>query len=80
MNYYQDELTAKYNRLKVRDEFKQDRLEQLATQSRLYRPGLFTKTMHSFSIWMISKGKELHNRYEIPTAHSHQTSSNSIKR
>ena len=80
MNYYQDELTAKYNREKIREDFGLIHIEQHAAKAHVYRPGLFTWTMHSFSIWMISTGKTLHNRYEIPSMHCGQTPSNSLAR
>jgi len=80
MNYHQDELTAQYNRQRIREDFNQIRLEQFTTRSRVYRPGLFTRTMHSFSIWMISTGKALHNRYEVPSMHCNQTPSSAFAR
>ena len=71
MNYYQDELTAQYNRQRIREDFDQIHLEKHAAKVRVRRASLFTQAMHSFSTWMISAGKELHERYELPTAHSH---------
>ena len=76
MNYHQDELTAKFNRERVREDFTQIHLERKTAESRTYRPGLFTLTMHSFAVWMISTGKELHERYEMPA----KTPSNSFAR
>jgi len=75
MNYYQDELTAQYNRQRVREEFELIRIEQHSVHSHEHRTSLFTRTMHSFANWMISTGKELHKRYEIPTPHHHRPSS-----
>ncbi|HSM71006.1 MAG TPA: hypothetical protein VK851_05645 [Anaerolineales bacterium] len=75
MNYYQDELTAQYNRQRIQEDFDQIRLEQRSAKARVHRPGLFTRTMHSFSTWMISAGRELHERYELPIEHSHGTRS-----
>jgi hypothetical protein len=80
VNHYQDELTAKYNREKIREDFTLIHIEQRAIKGRVYRPGLFTRTMHSFSIWMISTGKNLHQRYEIPSLHCSQTPSSSLAR
>ncbi|HSM71005.1 MAG TPA: hypothetical protein VK851_05640 [Anaerolineales bacterium] len=80
MNYYQDELTAQYNREKVREDFSLIHIEQHAAKARVYHPGVFTRIMHSFSIWMISTGKNLHNRYEIPSMHCNQTPSSSLAR
>jgi len=78
MNHYQDELTAEYNRQRILEDFSQIRLEQLAAKARVSGPGLLTRTMHSFSTWMISTGKQLHERYELPAVHSHLTPSNSL--
>jgi len=75
MNYYQDELTAQYNRQRVREEFELIRIEQHLARSRAHRTSLFTRTMHSFASWMISTGKELHRRYEISAPHHHRPSS-----
>jgi hypothetical protein len=80
MNHWQTEKMAEFHRQDILNDIEQIRLANLATQSRVYRPGLFTRTMHSFAVWMITTGKELHNRYEIPTAHSHQKASNSFAR
>jgi hypothetical protein len=75
MNYFQDEQTAEYNRQKIAEAFHQIRLEQLALKSRVYQPGRFERMMFNFANWMISTGKQLRKRYEIPTANSHQTQS-----
>jgi len=80
MNFYQDELTAQYNRQRVKEEFDQIKLENRATHSHVYHPSLFTRIMHGFASWMISTGKELHERYEIPAAHCHHTASSSFAR
>jgi hypothetical protein len=66
MNYWNDEKTAEYNRQRIMDEVKQIRLEKIALQSRVYRPGLFERTMFNFANWMISTGKQLRKRYEVP--------------
>ena len=80
MNYYQDELTAQYNRQRIQEDFDQIRLEQNILKARVRRPGIFKRIMHSLSTWMISAGRELHERYELPTAHSHGTRSESFAR
>ena len=80
MNYYQDELTASHNRERVREDFKQIHLEQKKAHLSPHRLNLFTRTMHSFAIWMISTGKELHERYEIPSMHRTKAPSNSFAR
>ena len=68
MNFYQDELTAEYNRQRIVDEFEQIKLEKLARKSRPYRPGLFERSMFNFANWMIFTGKQLRRRYETPAA------------
>jgi hypothetical protein len=66
MNYFQDEHTAEYNRQQIAEAFHQIRLEQFALKSRVYQPGRFGRLMFSFANWMISTGKRLRKRYEIP--------------
>jgi len=66
MQHYQDELRAESSRQRIHEEFKQIRLEQLAIKSQVYRPGRFESLMFNFANWMISTGKRLHQRYEIP--------------
>ena len=66
MNYFQDEQTAEYNRQRIHTELKQIRLEQLALRSRAYKPGRFERMMFNFANWMISTGKQLRKRYEVP--------------
>ena len=68
MNYFQDEQTADYNRQRIAEAFHQIRLEQIALKSRVYQPGRFGRLMFNFANWMISTGKQLRKRYEIPTA------------
>lgn len=68
MNYFQDEMTAEYNRQRITEELKQIRLEQFALKSQPYKPGKFERTMFNFANWMISTGKQLRKRYEVPTA------------
>lgn len=78
MNYWQDEKTAEYNRQRILDEVEQLRLEKLAIKSRVYRPGLFERTMFSFANWMITYGKQLRKRYEVPSTNCNKTPSESF--
>jgi len=78
MNYWQDEKTAEYNRQRILDEVEQIRLEKLALKSHVYRPGLFARTMFSFANWMISTGKRLRKRYEVPSTNGNKTPSESF--
>jgi len=80
MNHWQNEKMAEFHREDLLHDVEQISLANLATQSRTYRPGLFTRVMHNIAGWMISTGRELHERYEIPSAHSHQTQSSSFAR
>ena len=68
MNHWHDEFMAEYHRQEILDQVEQIRLEKIAVRSRVYRPGLFERTMFNFANWMISTGKQLRKRYEIPTA------------
>lgn len=69
MYNWQNEFMAEYHRQELLQEMEQIRLEKLALKSRVYRPGLFERTMFNFANWMISTGKQLRKRYEIPTVH-----------
>ena len=66
MNHWNDEFMAEYHRQEILSEIEQIRLEKIAVSSRVYRPGLFERTMINFANWMISTGKQLRKRYEIP--------------
>ncbi len=66
MNHWNDEFMAEYHRQEILDEVEQIRLEKMAVKSRVYRPGLFERTMFNFANWMISTGKHLRKRYEVP--------------
>lgn len=80
MYHWHNEKMAEFHRMDLINESEQIRLINLAMQSRVYRPSLFTRTMHNLAGWMILKGKELHARYEIPTEHCHKVPSNSFAR
>jgi elongation factor P hydroxylase len=66
MNHWHNEFMAEYHRHRIREEIEQIRLERIALRSRVYRPGFYARTMYSFANWMISAGKQLRKRYEIP--------------
>ena len=65
MNSRHDEFMAEYHRQEILSEMEQIRLEKIAVKSRVYRPGLFERTMFNFANWMISKGRQLQKRYEF---------------
>ena len=75
MNYFQDEHTAEYNRGQIAETFHQIRLEQFALRSGEYQSGRFERLMFNFANWMISTGKQLRKRYEIPAPNSNHASS-----
>ena len=52
---------------------KQIRLEKLAIGSQIYRPGMFERTMFQLANWMITTGKHLRKRYEIPQVNCNHT-------
>ncbi len=66
MNNWQAEFLAEYQRRRIVQEVEQIRLEKLALQSRAARPRLLERTMFNVAGWMISTGKELRKRYEVP--------------
>lgn len=80
MNPYQDELTAEYNRQRILEEFEQMRFERLARKSGVYRPGIFERTMFNFANWMITTGKQLRRKYEIPAVNCNKTPTGSFAR
>lgn len=66
MNHWHNEFMAEYHRQDILDEVQHIHLEKLALRSRVYRPGLFERSMYNFANWMISTGKQLRKRYEVP--------------
>ena len=78
MDIWNIEKTAEYNRQRIWDEVKQIHLERIALQSRVYRPGLFERTMFNLANWMISTGKQLRKRYEIPVVNCNHPSPKSF--
>ena len=66
MYHWQNEFMAEMHRQQLLAEAKEINLEEIARQGRLYRPGLFERTMFNFANWMIATGKQLRKRYELP--------------
>jgi hypothetical protein len=75
MNYFQDEVTAEYNRQHIASEIRQIRLTQFALKNRIHSPGRFGRVMFNFANWMIVTDKGLRERYEIPSANFSRPSS-----
>lgn len=69
MNNWQIEFIAEYHRQEILEQVEQIHLERVALRSRVYRPRLFERTMFRFANWMVSTGKQLQKRYEVPTVH-----------
>lgn len=80
MNHWHNEFMSEYRRQELLNEMDHIRLEKLALNSRVYRPGLFERTMFSFANWMISAGKQLRKRYEIPAVDCSKSPSGSFAR
>ena len=80
MNPWQDELTAEYNRNRVREEIEQIRLEKRVRNARVYRPRAFERTMFRFANWMIATGKQLRKRYEMPAVNCSNNPTSSYAR
>jgi hypothetical protein len=66
MNNWHNEFMAEYHRQDILKEAEHIRLEDLAVNSRVYHPGFFARTMFNLANWMISTGKQLRKRYEVP--------------
>ena len=66
MHNWHDTFMAEYHRQDILEEIEHIRLEQIALRSRVYRPRLFDRSMFNFANWMITTGKQLRKRYEVP--------------
>jgi hypothetical protein len=66
MNHWHNGFMAEYHRQQILEEVEHIRLEKLAVRSRVYRPGMFARSMFRFANWMISTGKLRRWRYEVP--------------
>lgn len=67
MNNWNNEFMAEFHRQQILSDAEQIRLETIAVKSRVYRPGIFERTMFHFANWMIETGKQLRKRYELPS-------------
>jgi hypothetical protein len=75
MNNWQNEYMAEYHRQEILEEAEHIRLEEMSLTSRVYRPSFFSRTMFNLANWMISTGKELRKRYEVPAVNCNKTGS-----
>ncbi|MCC7119900.1 MAG: hypothetical protein IT310_15350, partial [Anaerolineales bacterium] len=67
MNYQDVEKTAEYNRQRIAEEMTLIHFERKQRRARAPRPGLFTRAMFSLASWMITTGKGLRKKYELPS-------------
>ena len=77
MNHWQNEFMAEYRRQEIQQEAEQIHLEKIALQARVYRPSFFKRSMFKFANWMISTGKQLRKRYEVPAVNCSHPSTES---
>jgi hypothetical protein len=80
MNNWHNEFMAEYHRQEILEKAEQIRLEKLVITSNVYRPRFFERTMINFANWMISTGKQLRKRYEIPTGNCSKSPTGSLAR
>ena len=80
MNNWHNEYMAEYHRQDLLKQREQIRIADLALKSRVYRPGIFERTMFNFANWMISTGKQLRKRYEIPAVKCNHSPTGSFAR
>jgi hypothetical protein len=82
MNHWQNEhlneYLVEYHHRDLLAEAKQARLANKIIRSNVYHPSLFERTMFNFANWMISTGKGLRKRYEIPSVNCSQHPTNSF--
>jgi hypothetical protein len=74
MNHWQNEFMAEVRRQEILEEAEQIHLEKTGLGARVYRLGFFERSMFNFANWMISTGKQLRKRYEVPTVNCGQGS------
>jgi hypothetical protein len=78
MNDWHTEFLTELHRREILGEAEHIRLEKIALQGRVYHPGFFARTMFRFANWMITTGKQLRERYEVPSVDCSQTPSGSL--
>jgi hypothetical protein len=78
MNNWHNEFLSEYHRRQILEEVEHIRLEKIARRSRLYRPRLFERTMFRLANWMISTGKQLRKRYEVPAVKCSESATGSF--
>jgi len=80
MNNWHNEFMAEHHRQQLLKEAEHIRLEKIALQARVYHPSFFERIMFNFANWMISTGKQLRKRYEVPAVNCNNPTSGSFAR
>jgi hypothetical protein len=80
MNNWHTQFMAEVHRQDILGEAEHIRLEKIALEARVYHPGLFARSMFTFANWMISAGKRLRTRYEVPAVDCSQAPTGSFAR
>ena len=78
MNHWQYEQYTQIDEFYRQQMIAEMQVERLVQQYRIYHPGLFGQIMFKLATWMIPKGTQLRQRYEIPTTNCGQPASRSL--
>ncbi len=78
MNHWQYEQYAQIDKFYRRKMASEMRAENLVQHYRIYHPGLFEQIMFKLANWMIRKGAQIRQRYEIPATNCRQPASRSL--
>jgi hypothetical protein len=77
MNHWQYEQYTQIDKLYRQQMISEMQAQRLVQQYRIYHHGLFEQIMFNLANWMIGKGRQLRQRYEIPTTNCDQPASHS---
>lgn len=80
MNNWHNEFMAEYHRWDLLKDGERIRQQNPAIKSRVFYPNMFTRAMFNFANWMISTGKQLRKRYEVPVVNCNQKPSGNFAR
>lgn len=77
---WKDIYMAEQHRQQLLEEAEQVRLEKLALESQARCPNQFERALLKFANWMISRGRQLRKRYEIPAVNCKNSPTGSFAR
>lgn len=80
MNHWHIEVMAELERENIQKEMKQIRLAEEAAGEGVHCRNWFEGGMMQFGNWMITTGRYIHHRYEVPAVHCNQASTGSFAR